>query len=67
MTLEKEKVENIIKKFGKHEKDTGSTEAQIAKVIKEDWFTLSSNAKNAVRHYVDTWDIDKNLFFKKKQ
>jgi len=30
MTLVKEKVEDIVKKFGKSEKDTGSTEAQIA-------------------------------------
>ncbi len=30
MTLVKEKVEDIVKKFGKNKKDTGSTEAQIA-------------------------------------
>ena len=42
-----------------------TTEAQIAKVIKEDGFTLSNNAKNAVRHYVETWELDSDLFFKK--
>ncbi len=42
-----------------------TTEAQIAKVIKEDGFTLSNNAKNAVRHYVETGELDSDLFFKK--
>jgi len=30
MALEKERVESIIAKFGKNEKDTGATEVQIA-------------------------------------
>jgi small subunit ribosomal protein S15 len=30
MTLEKEDIEKIVKKFGKSEKDTGSPETQIA-------------------------------------
>jgi small subunit ribosomal protein S15 len=30
MTLEKEDIEKIVKKFGKNEKDTGSPETQIA-------------------------------------
>lgn len=30
MTLEKENIREIVKKFGKNEKDTGSTESQIA-------------------------------------
>ncbi len=38
-------------------------EAEIAKVIKEDWFTLSSNAKKALRHYCDTGEINQNMFF----
>jgi len=42
-----------------------TTEAEIAKVIKDDWFTLSNQAKVAVRHFITTWEIDKNLFFKK--
>lgn len=42
-----------------------TTETQIADIIKQDWFTLSNQAKIAVRHYITTWEIDKNLFFKK--
>ena len=42
-----------------------TTEQQIANIIKEDWYTLSNQAKIAVRHYITTWEIDKNLFFKK--
>lgn len=42
-----------------------TTEEQIANVIKEDWYSLSKNAKNAVRHYVETWELEKNLFFSK--
>ena len=39
-----------------------TTETQIAKIIKEDWYSLSNQAKIAVRHYCETWEIDKNLF-----
>ncbi len=42
-----------------------TTEQQIANIIKEDWYTLSNQAKIAIRHYITTWEIDKNLFFKK--
>jgi len=42
-----------------------TTEQQIAHIIKEDWYTLSNQAKIAIRHYINTWEIDKNLFFKK--
>ncbi len=41
-----------------------TTEEQIARVIKEDWYTLSQLAKNAVRHFVNTGELDKNLFYK---
>lgn len=41
-----------------------TTEEQIANIIKEDWYILSQYAKNAVRNYINTWEIDKNLFFK---
>ena len=41
-----------------------TTEEQIASIIKEDWYKLSSFAKWAVRHYCETWELDKNLFFK---
>lgn len=43
-----------------------TTEQAIASIIKEDWYTLSNQAKIAVRHYVDNWEILKNLFFKPK-
>lgn len=42
-----------------------TTETQIADIIKQDWFTLSNQAKIAIRHYITTGEIDKNLFFKK--
>lgn len=46
--------------------DAGNTtEEQVARIIREDGYKLSQNAKNAVRHYVETGEIDKNLFFKK--
>lgn len=35
MTKVKEKIEKIIKKFGKHEKDSGSPEVQIALLTEE--------------------------------
>jgi small subunit ribosomal protein S15 len=35
MTKVKEKIQEIIKKFGKHEKDTGSPEVQIAILTEE--------------------------------
>jgi small subunit ribosomal protein S15 len=35
MTKIKEKIQEIIKKFGKHEKDTGSPEVQIALLTEE--------------------------------
>jgi small subunit ribosomal protein S15 len=35
MTKVKEKIQEIIKKFGKHEKDTGSPEVQIALLTEE--------------------------------
>lgn len=41
-----------------------TTEEQIVSIIKEDWYKLSSFAKSAVRHYCETWELDKNLFFK---
>jgi len=40
-----------------------TTETEIANVIREDNFILSQYAKNAVRHYVETWDIDKSKFY----
>lgn len=43
-----------------------TTEEAIARVIREDWYRLSQYAKNAVRHYCDTWEIRKDLFFKAK-
>jgi len=43
-----------------------TTEKQIADIVKQDWYSLSAPAKIAIRHYVDTWEIDKNLFYKKK-
>lgn len=43
-----------------------TTEQQITQIIKEDWYTLSNQAKIAVRHYVDTWELDKWMFFKTK-
>ena len=39
----------------------------ISKVIKEDWFTLSANAKVAIRHYVETWELKEDLFYKPKK
>ena len=53
------------KDFAKIVADGNHTEAAIAKAITEWWFTLSENAKKAVRHYVDTWELMENLFFKK--
>ncbi len=41
-----------------------TTEQQIAQIIKQDWYSLSKYAKNAVRHYVETGELDKNLFYK---
>lgn len=41
-----------------------TTEQQIANIIRKDWYDLSQYAKNAVRHYVETGEIDKNLFYK---
>jgi len=35
MTKVKEKIQEIIKKFGKHEKDTGTPEVQIALLTEE--------------------------------
>jgi small subunit ribosomal protein S15 len=35
MAITKEKIQEIIKKFGKHEKDTGSPEVQIALLTEE--------------------------------
>jgi small subunit ribosomal protein S15 len=35
MAITKEKIQEIIKKFGKHEKDTGSPEVQIAILTEE--------------------------------
>jgi len=35
MPVNKEKIQEIIKKFGKHEKDTGSPEVQIALLTME--------------------------------
>jgi hypothetical protein len=43
-----------------------TTDQQIAKIIKEDWYSLSWNAKTAIRDYLDTWLLKKDLFFTKK-
>lgn len=42
------------------------TEVDVKNIIKEDWYMLSNNAKNAVRHYVETGELDKNLFYDKR-
>jgi small subunit ribosomal protein S15 len=42
MTKVKEKIQEIIKKFGKHEKDTGSPEVQIA-LLTEEILNLQKN------------------------
>jgi hypothetical protein len=42
-----------------------NTEKQIADIIKQDGFVLSAQAKIRVRHFVETGEIEKNLFFKK--
>ncbi|MBE6134668.1 MAG: 30S ribosomal protein S15 [Erysipelotrichaceae bacterium] len=50
MALSKEETSAIIKKFGKNEKDTGSTEVQIAlltKRIKDLTAHLKSNAQDS--------------------
>lgn len=44
-----------------------TTAERIAKIIKEDWYTLSKYAKVAIRHYVDTGEIEKDLFFPPKK
>lgn len=41
-----------------------TTEKQISEIIKQDWYTLSNQAKIAVRHFISTWELNKNLFFK---
>ncbi len=38
----------------------------IWKVITEDWFSLSNNAKIAITNYLETWIIAKDLFFPPK-
>ena len=38
---------------------------EIGKVIKEDWYTVSPNAKKAIVEYVNTWEINKDTFFGK--
>lgn len=53
------------KDFEKIVADGNHTESAIAKAITEWWFTLSGNAKKAVRHYVDTWELKESLFYKK--
>ena len=40
-----------------------NTQEQIANIIKQDWFTLSWYAKKAIRHYCDTGEIVKDIFF----
>lgn len=42
-----------------------TTEQSIAKIILEDWFTVWAGWKIAIRHYLNTGEIDKNLFFNK--
>jgi len=37
----------------------------IKEIIKQDWFTVSWNATKAIKHYLETWEIDKDLFFNK--
>jgi len=39
---------------------------EIWKIIKQDWFTVSANAKKAIAHFVNTWEVVKDLFFNKK-
>ncbi len=42
-----------------------NTLEEILKVIREDWFTVSANAKKAIAEYVNTWEINKDTFFGK--
>ena len=42
-----------------------TTEKQIADIIQQDWYKLSAQAKTAIRHFINTGEIDKNLFYKK--
>ena len=45
-----------------------TSKEDIWKIIKEDWFTLSSAWTEAIKYYLETWDMWKdlkNLFFKK--
>jgi len=47
--------------------EAGNTDKiSIWKVITEDWFSLSNNAKTAITHYLETWIVAKDLFFNKK-
>lgn len=41
-----------------------TTEADLTKIFKEENYTLSQYAKKAVRHYVETGELEKNLFYK---
>lgn len=59
------------KKFFNYEDLVSTTEAwnttikDIQKVVEQDWYVVSSNAKKAIAHYINTGEIDKNLFFNK--
>ena len=38
---------------------------EVSKVIQQDWFTVSANARKAIVEYVNTWEINKDTFFGK--
>lgn len=42
-----------------------TTKNSIAKIIIDDWFIVSKNAKVAINHYLETGEIKKDLFFNK--
>lgn len=40
---------------------------EIKQIIKQDGFTVSPYAAKAIKHYLETWEIDKNLFYKQSK
>ncbi len=46
--------------------DAGNTTPeQFKKTILEDWYTISQAGAEAMKHYFETWELVKNMFFKK--
>jgi len=60
------------KKFFNYEDLEATVEAwnttleDIQKIVKQDWYTVSANAKKAIAHFINTWEVVKDLFYNKK-